>query len=157
MPTPNAQSPSNLLLRPSRLSPPFPSKRKDASDFEITAEELAASSLSAQRMQTVSQRNGQGKESQLQDNSCKRIMGAIGAFVGFGISELLDGVATMRLLQNCLDIHIFQLIMKSMKKQWNMRKRILIKPYHTILMLKTNYIARINMNFILMKMIWAMP
>ncbi len=64
-------------------------------DFDITAEELAGIEFvpTAQRMQTVSQGMVKGKKVNFKTVLVKGLLWAlIGAFVGFGISELADGI-----------------------------------------------------------------
>lgn len=96
-PTPNAQQAEQPVATTEPVVAPVPvEEKKDANDFEITAEELAGIEFvpTAQRMQTVSHSGMvKGKKVNFKTILVKGLLWAlIGAFVGFGISELLDGV-----------------------------------------------------------------
>lgn len=76
-------------------APPAPEK-PNGNDFEITAEELAGIEFvpTAQRMQSIHHPGmAKGKKVNFKTVLIKGLLWAlIGAFLGFGISELLDGV-----------------------------------------------------------------
>lgn len=96
-PATNAQPAEQPVATAEPVVAPVPvEEKKGENDFEITAEELAGIEFvpTAQRMQTVSHGGMvKGKKVNFKTILVKGLLWTlIGAFIGFGISELLDGI-----------------------------------------------------------------